>query len=239
MAGRKRIREAVYYEPVRKFLESEMECVTAGFNSDGTRRPFIGLGLGGMKIDVFGIRGTEERNSRSIEGIAVEVKRNRNRTSLRNIIQAHQYSRLAHRCYLAQPREFNSKDRKEAAQFGVGLLQISGNKITTISESRPFSPDTETFELFLHKSLRIVRCKLCGCHLHRFHKDSSLAQVHGYSVEDHFAPLRRGSPLNKRMYLCARCEEIMKRTDHTEELTASIKRLEKRVQNLQRGLRSK
>jgi hypothetical protein len=215
-----------------------MGCLTASFNRDGNPRLFIGLGLGALKVDVFGVRGVKERSSRWIEGIAVEVKRSRSRTSLRSMVQASQYSRLAHRCYLAQPRAFDRKDCIEAARLGVGLLQISGNKIRTISESRPSFPELETFELFLHKSLRLVRCSLCCCHVHRYQKKPTMSHVSGYSIEDHATPLRRKSTMNKRMYLCSRCKEVLRREIGAKKMTDAIERMQSQLLRVERKLES-
>lgn len=225
--------EKSYYEPIRKFLESEMNCITATTNKNGTPRRFICLGLSGLIVDVYGLGGVKERNSRSIEGVAVEVKRSRRRVSLRSIVQAGQYSRLAHRCYLAQPREFSRKDKIEASRLGVGLLQIKGKQILVISESRPFSPELETFELFLHKSLLFVRCRLCACHVQKFKSRNSTRDLPtGHLVEDHVSPLVRGALRNKRMYLCNECQQIVKGIACTRRLEESVRRLEKQIKAL-------
>ncbi len=122
--ARKRPLERTYYEPVRQFLRKEMGCVVESYNKDGSPRRFVGRGLSGLIIDVFGVRGVKETGSWTVEGLAVEVKRSTSRTSLRHLVQAGQYGRLAHRCYLAQPRKFDKKAIMEASRLGIGLLSM-------------------------------------------------------------------------------------------------------------------
>lgn len=232
MGRRRRRPEKSYYEPVRAFLRSKMGCVVESYNKDGSIRKFIGRGLGGLIVDVFGVRGVKETGSRALEGVAVEVKRSSKRTSLRNLVQTSQYSRLAHRCYLAQPRRFDQKTKVEASRFGVGLLQINKTGIKVITESRRFSPDPETFELFIHKSLRIVRCALCSCYLLRYKSGSAGVAIDGHLVGDQIAPIGKGKRFNKKMFLCKKCEDVLSEVTGSVKLRRSIDLLERRVANL-------
>jgi hypothetical protein len=235
----KRRSEKSYYEPVRQFLESEMGCITESIKRSGKTRKFIGRGFGGLIIDVFGLRGTKERDSRNLEGIAVEVKRSRSRTSLRNLVQASQYGRLAHRCYLAQPRRFDKRTVIEASRIGIGLMEISGGGIRVRTESRAFNPDTETFEVFLNRSLEIVRCSLCGCHLCRYKKGEPHINAKGHFVLDEFSPNSQQGKLNKKMYLCSKCDEIVAGIAGGNSLRKSVNKLERKMRWISRKLKAK
>ncbi len=230
--------EKKYYEPVREFLREHMGCAVESSNRDGSTRKFVGRGLGGLIVDVFGVRGSKETGSRTLEGIAVEVKRRSSRTSLRHLVQAHQYSRLAHRCYLAQPRNFDQRARVEASRIGIGLLQISrgGRTVKVVSESRTFAPDSETFELFLHKSLRIVRCALCSCYLFRYRPGVRGVALDGHWVRDQLAPPRRAAELNKKMYVCPKCEEIVRDISGSRRWQKQVEALQKKVSGLRARL---
>lgn len=175
-----------------------MGCVVESYRRDGTIRPFINRGLDRLIVDVYGVRGFNATSSRSLEGIAVEVKRSRSHTSLRHVVQASQYGKLAHRCYLAQPRDFDGKTKSEASKLGVGLLRIRGSKVEAIAESAPFTPDDDVFLLFLHRSLEIVRCSLCYCYRFRYRNKSNSYRpdggIRGHWVGDHIlAGLRQES----------------------------------------------
>jgi hypothetical protein len=235
---RRKLPEKSYYEPVREFLRKRMGCVVESFNRDGSTRKFVGRGLGGLIVDVFGVRGSKETGSRALEGIAVEVKRSSSRTSLRHLVQAHQYSRLAHRCYLAQPRKFDQKARVEASRIGIGLLQISrrGKTVKAVSESRRFAPDPETFELFLHKSLRIVRCALCSCYLFRYRPGVRGVALDGHWVRDQLTPLQQWGMFNKKMYVCPKCEEVLRDISGSGRWQKQMEDLEKKVSRLRARL---
>ena len=234
--ARKHRFEKGYYEPVRPFLKNELGCVVESLDRNGSPRPFICRGLDRVIVDVYGVRGIEERHSRVVEGIAVEVKRSRKRTWLRHVLQAAQYSKLAHRCYLAQPREFDNKTVIEASRAGIGLLAISKNGVKRIAESRPFSPDPEKFSLFLHKSLSIFRCALCGCYRFRYQlgrtDKADKGYIKGHWVADQIAPKRRNSLLNKKMFLCGRCEGFIGGIAKTGKLLRTVARLESKVQRM-------
>jgi hypothetical protein len=227
------------YEPVRKFLESEMECVTQSVRRDGSIRRFVGRGLRGLIVDVFGVRGPKGNYSRTLEGIAVEVKRSRTRTSLRSLVQASQYGRLAHRCYLAQPRRFDSKTIDEASRHGIGLLGIRPGRIKVRTESKSFTPDPETFDVFLCRSLDVVRRSLCGCHVCRYRRDEPHINAGGHWVRDEFSPNPYEGPDNKKMYLCARCEAILTGVAAVNSLRRSVIRLERRVRRLRAKRKAK
>lgn len=237
--ARKRPLEKTYYEPVRQFLRREKECVVESYNRDGSPRRFIGKGLGGLIVDVFGVQGVKETGSRTLEGLAVEVKRSTSRTSLRHLVQAGQYGRLAHRCYLAQPRRFDQKAIMEASRFGIGLLQIKKSRVKVVSESRRFTPDPDIFQMFLHKSLRIVRCTLCSCHLFRYGPHGPGVVVNGHWVDDKLSPPRPKGKLNKKMYICPKCETLIAEIGGSAQFKKPIERLSKRVSHLERKLKRK
>jgi hypothetical protein len=234
----RRLPEKSYYEPVRQFLKKSMGCTIESFNRDGTTRRFVGRGLRGLILDVFGVRGSKEAGSRALEGIAVEVKRNSRRTSLRHLVQAQQYSRLAHRCYLAQPRRFDQKTKLEASRIGIGLLEIhkNGKAVRVVSESRRFAPDSEAFELFLHKSLRIVRCALCSCYLFRYSRGKRGVAIDGHWVADQFTPLQQGAEFNKKMYICPKCVEVIRDISGVGHQQRQVQDLQKQVSKLRAQL---
>lgn len=213
-----------------------MGCVVESYQRDGKVRRFVERGLEGLIVDVYGVRGVGETGSRSVDGIAVEVKRSRKRTSLRNLVQTSQYARLAHRCYLAQPRSFSRKTINEASRFGVGLLEITKNGIKIRAESRTFSPDPETFYMFLHKSLRIVRCAICSCYVFRYKSASAGVAIDGHWVRDQIAPVKPGKLFNKKMYFCKKCEEVVSDVAGHTTLRHRVDHIEKRLLALQARL---
>lgn len=240
MPGMKREPEKQYYERVREFLKSEMRCVVESFDRHGRPRPFICRGLDRLIVDVYGLRGFKERSTRGIEGIAVEVKGSRKRTPLRHLNQASQYLKLAHRSYLAQPREFDPRTVSDASRLGVGLLRITENGVNLVAEARPFIPEPEKFELFVHKSLRIVKCGLCDCYRKRYgpkvngHKSERLMQ--GHEVRDDLSPIAKNKTFNKKVYICEKCEALVREFAKTSLLQKSIHKLEKQVKQLKRKL---
>jgi len=236
--SRRRPPESFYYKPIQKFLKNRMGCVVASYSNHGEPLDFISRGLGGLIVDVYGVRGVKERGSRALEGLAVEVKRTTSHTSLGHIAQAGQYARLAHRCYLAQPRKFSREDKAEASRSGIGLLQMSksGRGIKLIVESRDFSPDPETFYMFLHKSLRVVRCGLCSCFLFRYRAGERGVAVKGHFVRDDLSG-RKGDGKNKKMYICQECEDMVAGIAETKKLQKTVRGLESRVASLHEQIR--
>lgn len=231
--ARRKTPEKTYYEPVRRFLKNKMGCVVQSFNKDGEKLPFKERGWGRIIIDVFGVRGTPDRGSRDVEGIAVEVKGSTRKTSLRHILQASQYGRLAHRCYLAQPRKFDPKTIGEASRLGVGLFQIGRGKVKLVSESRLFTPEPETFRAFLHRSLRLVRCSACDCYRFRYSRNGGEVAVKGHWVLDEIAPPPKRGVFNKKMYLCPKCESLIGDIAGTSHFSKSLKKLTKRIARLE------
>lgn len=243
--SKKRRPESSYYETVRQYLKSQ-GCVVESYRRNGQIRPFIGRGHDRLIVDVYGLRGFDATASRTLEGIAVEVKRSKKRTSLRYMVQARQYSRLAHRCYLAQPREFDLKTKIEASKLGIGLLRIKGNKVEAVAESAPFTPEPDLFHLFVHRSLEVVRCSLCHCY--RFqHGGKSISygtngSVRSHKVRDDVVAGVQGervSKLNKKMYICDRCEDLIKRLSGANQLQVNVNGLDKRIRKLSAKLRKK
>lgn len=230
--------EGRLYKYVRDFLHKELKCVVESF--DRNRKPFRfeRRGRARLIVDVYGLRGILDRNSRFVEGIAVEVKPGRGKPSLRSLSQALQYNRLAHRCYLAKPCTFDENTKLEASRLGVGLMQISSGRVRVVSESRPFDPDPEVFLTFLHRSLNVVQCGLCGCFRFRY---KNVTQLLGYSGKtgghfrrDQVSPLRRpNDKYNKRVYFCRECNDLLYGTE------SRVKLLERRIRRLERKSKSK
>jgi len=225
--------EKFYYEPVRRFLRTKMDCTVESVRQNGSTRPFVSKGVGGLIVDVYGLRGFPGLASRSLEGIAVEVKRSKRRTSLRSLVQAAQYGRLAHRCYLAQPRKFDAKTQVEASRFGVGLIQMNTRGMKIVAESRLFQPDPETFEAFLYR-LDIVKCAICACHLFRYMRSTGDIHVNGHWVTDEFSSYSGRRQSNKKMYLCQKCRLVLSGVTDERGLRKSIEKLSRRLQRLER-----
>lgn len=203
--------ESYYYPIVRKYLREELKCVTSSWDSKGREFVFERRGFGRLIVDVYGLRGTDEINSRAIEGIAVEVKRTSKRTSFQHIQQARQYLRIAHKCYLAQPRKFDTTTIAEASQLGIGLLEINGNKIVQIADSQVFQPNQEIFLAFLRRSLNIFRCALCGCYRFRYKNlnEQKGNRTGGHWRHDQIAELLPKQKGSKKVYFCAKCELLL------------------------------
>lgn len=203
--------EIYYYSIVREYLQKQMKCVTSSWGSNGKEIKFERRGFGRLIADVYGLRGTDEVNSRRIEGIVVEVKRGTHKTSLGHLQQAAQYSRIAHRCFLAQPRQFDMATIEEASRVGVGLLEIRGHQVFQITDSQFFSPNEEVFLSFLQRSLKIFRCSLCGCYRFRYKNldNTHNSKTGGHWRKDQIAELMPKTKGSKKVYFCAQCEEIL------------------------------
>lgn len=236
MPKKRREPEAIYYEPIRRYLKAKMGCVVESFTSDQESFPFIRRGFRRLVVDVYGLKGFRDRNSRGVEGVAVEVKRSRERTALRHLIQAHQYSRLAHRCFLAQPRDFDRDTMLEASRLGIGLLKITRRKIDVVAESRRFDPDPEMFSTFLHHSLRIIRCALCNCYRFRYQNIDSSSRVGkgkgGHYRQDQIAPGGR-ERVNKKVYFCDKCQDLLSAKNETNKLHKRLRRLERKLRRIE------
>lgn len=203
--------EARYYPVIRRYLTEKLNCVTWSWDGQGNEIVFERRGYGRLIVDVYGLCGEDEINSRTVQGYAVEVKRGTERTSFRHIQQAFQYSRIAHRCYLAQPREFDDVTVSEASRVGIGLLQIKGTQVKKIAESQQFHPDPDRFLTFVRRSLNIFRCSLCGCYRFRYKnlENRNSNYTGGHWRKDQIAELLPKAKGNKKVYFCDKCEDLL------------------------------
>ncbi len=148
--------ERQYYEHVEKFLKKSHGC----FHTEQTR----GLGIDGVNgnIDVVGIRHVGGDLTGDIEVISCEVKDHE--PFLKSLGQAHGYSVMAHRCYLAAPERFNQHQKDAAEYLGVGLISISGDDRTRckLVQSAPRRTPMPLMTLELVERMGFGRCCFCG-----------------------------------------------------------------------------
>jgi hypothetical protein len=228
--------EKKLYYKVLAYLRNEQKCITTSYNNRGKKIPFVNRGHGQLIVDVYGLRGVPDQRSRRIEGLAVEVKRKKSNTPRRYITQTEQYSRLAHRCYLAQPFDFTNKTKMEAARAGIGLLRIRGSSVELVSESKLFTPDQDAFDSFLNRSLRISQCAICGCYQHRYgHLVHRVDAGGGHWRRDYLAP--RSHQKNKLTFLCAECEQHWASASEFKKLTKQVAKLKKLLTKLQKSIK--
>ncbi len=154
--------EKLLWNVVKKCLEKQYSYIC---HNPSLKPPyFINMGVGGIIADVIGIKeiGRDWANT-NIEVIAVEVKNWKWTYQLRDMDQAKRYSLFAHKCYLATPKEFSSKEIQNAVERGVGLFQIIGRrKLKEILPSQQNNPDEYSLNKLLNK-LDYYRCTLCRC----------------------------------------------------------------------------
>jgi hypothetical protein len=222
--------EKQFYPIVLNYLSTH-GYITHSYKHDGAALPFIGRGYNQLVVDVFGIKGDTDLRTRRIEAVAVEVKRTKARTSLRYIAQAESYSKLAHRCYLAQPYDFSLKAKSGAAHAGVGLLRIRGSKVELVAESKQFEPDPVSLESFLNRSLRIRQCSVCLCYQFRY-PDASSGNKGGGGHWRRDDLVHSRSKRNKLSFLCADCEVHWASSKMVKKLINRIDHLEKRLKTL-------
>lgn len=224
--------EIEYYDIVLDYLKSQ-GCATFSYDQYGKKIFFKSRGSGKLIVDVYGLKADKDIFSRRVEGIAVEVKRAETHTSLRYIAQAAQYSRFAHRCYLAQPRrDFDSETKVEAARHGVGLLVIGKSKVKVVAESNLFSPYPETFQFFLNHSLRIDRCAVCGCFRFRHKNIVASNSTGGHWRLDHLVSGKPTGKKNKKFFLCEDCERHWASASEESKIATRLARFEKRIKKM-------
>jgi len=132
----------------RELLAWEVACDTG---------PSIG------RIDIVAIRdfGGGDLASRS-EVVAIEVKR-KGQPFVKSAGQAHGYSVMADRCYLAQQcAGFSAQDQVVASRLGIGLLAIdAGSRVRQVSTA-PLQEPLPELRLKLLEKLRCGACALCS-----------------------------------------------------------------------------
>jgi hypothetical protein len=197
------IAESAYYPVVQSFLRRHgYVCESKG--SGGRVIPFIMKGSGQIILDVFGIRTPESPFSKELEVAAVEVKRSKSRASLRYMMQTLNSSKIAHKCYLAMPRRYSDRERKAAAELGIGLLTISRKRrVLLVSESRRFEPSESMLLEFFRRNLAIARCSICGNFTSLFDVPKGAQREGGGWRHNVF--MRQGR--DKWAYFCKQCRE--------------------------------
>lgn len=144
--------EARMYEPVQRWLESKKNCWISELDTG----PRIG------RIDVVGVRdfGGGDLSSRS-EVIAVEVK-TANAPFAKSAGQAHGYSVMADRCYLALQRAATDEEQVVASQLGIGLLRVNDRLGVTEDLTAPAGQPLQEFRERLLEKLGCATCSLCA-----------------------------------------------------------------------------
>jgi hypothetical protein len=149
------MREADLYEPVANFIKSEFNCFYVG-TLKGTK-----LGT----IDVVGLRYVMGDYGGSTEVIAIEVKPEK-MVFLKSAGQAHAYSVMADRCYLAILKPYGrplTQDQKDlAAQLQLGLIVIGKQRECHIVVSSPEQHPIHSHRLELIGKCGFVQCVICG-----------------------------------------------------------------------------
>jgi len=143
------------YKPVAEFVRKEFNCFTVS-TTTGTMYG---------NIDVLGLRHVMGSFGGTTEVIAVEVKPE-NSTFLKSLGQAHAYSIMADRCYLAIHKPYGRKISQEiidmAAQLKVGLIEIGKQKSCKVLVSSPLQEPILHHKLSLVAKMGYVQCILCG-----------------------------------------------------------------------------
>lgn len=173
-----------------------------GYEGDcATRFEFTRVG-GRSQADVVGIKDVGNYYSHAFEIAAVEVKDGK-KCKVRYLSQALGYSAFAHRCYLAMPIHFKEEDGEYAKHMGVGLLEIDreGNKEPKEILSPEIKNPNETMMMwFLERSLKMVRCTICGIIVNRYH-----------GKEARFLGTRTNVfGEEKRPFVCSECDKLLK-----------------------------
>lgn len=145
--------EAAYYPQVERWCRAKFRCWHAVQDAGP---PKLG------RIDLVGVRdlGGGELSSRS-EVIAVEVKTSR-APFMTSAGQAHGYSVMADRCYLAQEAAAFTDDHTViASRLGIGLLSVSARGKVEEVLSAPVGDPVQALRLALLFTIDCAACALC------------------------------------------------------------------------------
>ena len=149
------MKEEDLYAPVAKFVEEEFDCFYVGIKK--------GTELG--TIDVVGLRYVMGDFGGSTEVISIEVKPEE-MTFLKCAGQAHAYSIMADRCYLAIHKRYGrnlTQEQKDiAAQLKLGLIEIGKRKTCRVITSSPEQRPMRMHRLSLINKCGYVECVICG-----------------------------------------------------------------------------
>ena len=149
------MKEEDLYPSVADFVEKEFNCFYVGIKK--------GTELG--TIDIVGLRYVMGDIGGSSEVISVEVKPEE-MTFLKCAGQAHAYSVMADRCYLAVHKRYGrnlTQEQKDvAAQLQLGLIEIGKRKKCKVIVSSPEQRPMRKHRLSLINKCGYVECVICG-----------------------------------------------------------------------------
>lgn len=152
--------EADLYPIVEKWARRHFDFWETGVNT--------GLRMG--RIDVVGVRDVGGDLSGRAEVVSIEVKAGKE-VFATSAGQAHGYSVMADRCYLADlrdgPRPFSQDEVLIAGRLGIGLIAISSkNRCKEVLTAPPNEP-LEELRLQVLERLGLAHCALCATVFHR------------------------------------------------------------------------
>jgi hypothetical protein len=149
------MKEEDLYKPVADFAKEEFNCFYVGIKK--------GNELG--TIDVVGLRYVMGDVGGTNEVISIEVKPEK-MTFLKCAGQAHAYSIMADRCYLAVHKRYGrnlTQGQKDiAAQLQLGLIEIGTGKKCRVIVSSPEQHPMRMHRLSLIDKCGYVECVICG-----------------------------------------------------------------------------
>ncbi len=164
MAQATAVRERDLYAGVARWLTRRYGCFAT--------KTDIGIRYG--RIDVVGLRDIGGELSGAGEVVSIEVKPGR-RPFATAAGQARGYSVYAHRCFLADRRPagppFSDDELEIARQLGIGLIAITGRRISEVLSSPRHDP-VERLQLLVIERVGYSRCAICGSFFRRGESDS-------------------------------------------------------------------
>lgn len=147
--------EAALYGSVEKWVKEHFGCWETGINK--------GASVG--RIDVVGVRDVGGDLSGRSEVIAVEVK-DAKPVFATAAGQAHGYSIMADRCYLAMPltsgADYSNTEKLIAGRLGIGLVAIRGDRKFDVVLTAPPCEPIDELRLQVIEKLGLAHCSLCG-----------------------------------------------------------------------------
>jgi hypothetical protein len=146
------VSEAQLYPVVERWAKSRLKCWKVAINTG----PRVG------RVDVAGVRdlGSGDLASRS-EVVAIEVKSGTSAFA-KSAGQAHGYSVMADRCYLAVGvKQVSDEQLVIASQLRIGLLTISNGRVEEVLTA-PLGDPLMELRLQLLEKLHCAPCALCS-----------------------------------------------------------------------------
>lgn len=201
--------EKTLYPLIEKFMRKTLGCFGVKVNT----------GLIDGRIDVVGLKDNPGDLDGSGEVIGIEVKRG-NQAFLAAAGQASSYLIYADRSYLADVRKsgFNQKEKSIATKLGIGLISISDNAASRVTEVQSAPPNNPITWLRLDLILKLEHavCTICDSFFqHR--QIGTIGHSKDLLVESWGKPGFRGRAVEKEHGLQYWLFEADKRT-HNREL---------------------